>query len=118
MRSGVQFSNAAGGSNLKCRFHFFRVRAGIEQAISRGLSYAPYCDLIWCETSHPDLAEARRFAAGIHAQFPGMMLNYNCSPSFNWKAKLDEATIAKFRSELFAMDFGRSRSRTISRRAA
>ena len=97
---------------------FFRVRAGIDQAISRGLSYAPYCDLIWCETSHPDLAEARRFAAGIHAQFPGMMLNYNCSPSFNWKAKLDEATIAKFRSELFAMDFGRSRSRTISRRAA
>ena len=77
---------------------FFRVRAGIDQAISRGLSYAPYCDLIWCETSHPDLAEARRFAAGIHAQFPGMMLAYNCSPSFNWKAKLDEATIAKFRS--------------------
>ena len=77
---------------------FFRVRAGIDQAISRGLSYAPYCDLIWCETSHPDLAEARRFAAGIHAQFPGMRLAYNCSPSFNWKAKLDEATIAKFRS--------------------
>ena len=65
------------------------MRAGIEQAISRGLSYAPYCDLIWCETSHPDLAEARRFAGGIHAQFPGMMLAYNCSPSFNWKSKLD-----------------------------
>jgi len=97
---------------------FFRVRAGIEQAISRSLSHAPYCDLIWCKTSHPDLAEARHFAAGIHAQFPGMMLAYNCSPSFNWKAKLDEATIAKFRSELFAMDFGRSPSRTISRRAA
>jgi len=84
---------------------FFRVRAGIDQAISRGLSFAPYCDLIWCETSHPDLAEARRFAAGIHAQFPGMMLAYNCSPSFNWKAKLDEATIANFRSELFALGY-------------
>ena len=112
---------------------FFRVRSGIDQAISRGLSFAPYCDLIWCETSHPDLAEARRFAAGIHAQFPGMMLAYNCSPSFNWKAKLDEATIANFRSELFALGYrfpfitlagfhtsitACSRSRTISRRAA
>jgi len=98
------------------------------------VSYAPYCDLIWCETSHPDLAEAQRFAEGIHAQFPGMMLAYNCSPSFNWKAKLDEATIANFRSELFAMGYrfqfitlagfhtlnitACSRSRTISRRAA
>jgi isocitrate lyase len=84
---------------------FFRVNAGIEQAISRGLSYAPYCDLIWCETSHPDLAEAKRFADGIHAQYPNKMLAYNCSPSFNWKAKLDEATIARFRSELFAMGY-------------
>ena len=84
---------------------FFRVNAGIEQAISRGLSYAPYCDLIWCETSHPDLAEAKRFADGIHAQYPNKMLAYNCSPSFNWKAKLDEETIARFRSELFAMGY-------------
>jgi len=84
---------------------FFCVNAGIEQAISRGLSYAPYCDLIWCETSHPDLAEAKRFADGIHAQYPNKMLAYNCSPSFNWKAKLDEETIARFRSELFAMGY-------------
>jgi len=84
---------------------FFRVNAGIEQAISRGLSYAPYCDLIWCETSHPDLAEAKRFADGIHAQYPNKMLAYNCSPSFNWKAKLNEETIARFREELFAMGY-------------
>ncbi len=84
---------------------FFRVRAGIDQAIARGLSYAPYADLIWCETSHPDLNEARQFADAIHAQFPNTMLAYNCSPSFNWKAKLDEATIAHFRQELFAMGY-------------
>jgi isocitrate lyase len=70
---------------------FFYVKAGIEQAIDRGLSYAPYCDLIWCETSKPDMAEARRFAAAIHAKFPGKLLAYNCSPSFNWQAKLDAA---------------------------
>ena len=84
---------------------FFRVNAGIDQAISRGLSYAPYCDLIWCETSHPDLDEAKRFADSIHAQFPNKMLAYNCSPSFNWKAKLDDDTIATFRSDLFAMGY-------------
>ena len=84
---------------------FFRVNAGIDQAIARGLSYAPYADLIWCETSHPDLAEAKRFAEGIHAQFPNTMLAYNCSPSFNWKAKLSEDTIAKFRTELFALGY-------------
>jgi isocitrate lyase len=84
---------------------FFRVRGGVEASIARGLSYAPYCDLLWCETSHPDLAEARQFADGIHAQFPNMMLAYNCSPSFNWKAKLDDATIASFRSELFRMGY-------------
>jgi isocitrate lyase len=84
---------------------FYRVNAGIDQAIARGLSYAPYCDLIWCETSHPNLAEAKQFADGIHAQFPNKMLAYNCSPSFNWKAKLDDATIANFRSELYALGY-------------
>ncbi|MBM3984998.1 MAG: isocitrate lyase [Planctomycetes bacterium] len=84
---------------------FFRVRAGLEQAIDRGLSYAPYADLLWCETSKPDLQEAREFAEGIHARFPGKLLAYNCSPSFNWKAKLDAATIAKFQRELGAMGY-------------
>lgn len=84
---------------------FFNVRAGIEQAISRGLAYAPYADLIWCETSEPNIAEARRFAEAIHAKFPGKMLAYNCSPSFNWKKKLDDETIAKFQSELGAMGY-------------
>ncbi len=84
---------------------FYRVNAGVDQAIARGLSYAPYCDLIWCETSHPSLEEAKRFADGIHAQYPNKMLAYNCSPSFNWKAKLSEDTIARFRSELFALGY-------------
>lgn len=84
---------------------FYHVRAGIEQAISRGLSYAPYADMIWFETSKPDLAEAKQFAEAIHGQFPGKLLAYNCSPSFNWKAKLDEATIAKFQRELGAMGY-------------
>ncbi len=84
---------------------FFRVKAGVEQAIARGLSYAPYCDLIWCETSHPDLAEAKRFADGIRSQYPNKMLAYNCSPSFNWKANLKEETIANFRAELAAMGY-------------
>ena len=80
---------------------FYRVKPGIDQAIARGLAYAPYCDMIWCETSHPSLEEAEAFAKGIHAQFPGKMLAYNCSPSFNWKLKLDEATIVQFRAKLF-----------------
>ncbi|MFN0278877.1 MAG: isocitrate lyase [Pyrinomonadaceae bacterium] len=84
---------------------FYRVRAGIEQAISRGLAYAPYADLIWCETSHPDLDEAREFAEAIHAQYPGKLLAYNCSPSFNWKKKLDDETIAKFQRELGEMGY-------------
>jgi isocitrate lyase len=84
---------------------FYRVRPGLDQAIARGLAYAPYCDLIWCETSHPSLDEARAFADGIHAQFPGKQLAYNCSPSFNWKLKLDEATIATFRQELAALGY-------------
>jgi isocitrate lyase len=84
---------------------FFRTRPGIEQAIARGLAYAPYADVVWCETSKPDLDQARRFAAAIHARFPGKLLAYNCSPSFNWKANLDEATIASFQRELGAMGY-------------
>jgi len=84
---------------------FFRTRAGIDQAISRGLAYAAYADLLWCETSTPDLAYARRFAEAIHRQFPGKRLAYNCSPSFNWKKNLDDATIAKFQKELGAMGY-------------
>jgi isocitrate lyase len=79
---------------------FFRVRAGIEQAIARALSYAPYADMLWFETSKPDLDEARKFARSVQAEFPGKLLAYNCSPSFNWKAKLDRATIGKFQIEL------------------
>jgi isocitrate lyase len=84
---------------------FFTVRAGLEAAIARGLAYAPHADLLWCETGHPDLAEAREFAEGIHRQFPDKLLAYNCSPSFNWKKKLDDATIAKFQRELGAMGY-------------
>ncbi len=84
---------------------FFRTRPGLDQAIARGLAYAPYADLVWCETGKPDLAEAKRFAEAIHAQFPGKLLAYNCSPSFNWKRNLDDATIAKFQRELGAMGY-------------
>jgi isocitrate lyase len=84
---------------------FFRARSGLESAIARAISYAPYADLLWCETSTPDLAEARRFAEAVHAAFPGKLLAYNCSPSFHWKAKLDDATIAAFQRELGAMGY-------------
>ncbi|MBS8266234.1 isocitrate lyase [Mesobacillus boroniphilus] len=84
---------------------FFRVKAGLDQAIARGLAYAPYADLVWCETSEPDLEEARRFAEAIHAKYPGKLLAYNCSPSFNWKKKLDDETIAKFQVELGKMGY-------------
>jgi isocitrate/methylisocitrate lyase len=84
---------------------FYRVSGGLESAIARGLAYAPYCDLIWCETAKPDLDEARRFADAIHAEYPGKMLAYNCSPSFNWTAHLDEATIARFQKELGTMGY-------------
>jgi len=84
---------------------FYRIEGGLEIAIDRGLSYAPYADLLWCETSTPDLDEARRFAEAIHARYPGKMLAYNCSPSFNWKKKLDELTIARFQRELGAMGY-------------
>ena len=79
---------------------FYKTRNGLDQAISRGLAYAPYADLVWCETGKPDLEFARRFAEAIHARFPGKMLAYNCSPSFNWKKNLDDATIAKFQKEI------------------
>ncbi|WP_322998079.1 isocitrate lyase [Castellaniella sp.] len=84
---------------------FYRTRAGLDQAISRGLAYAPYADLIWCETSTPNLEYARKFAEAVHRQFPGKMLAYNCSPSFNWKKNLDDATVAKFQRELGAMGY-------------
>jgi isocitrate lyase len=84
---------------------FFRVKAGLAQAIARGRAYAPYADMLWCETGHPDLGEARQFAEGIHKEFPGKPLAYNCSPSFNWKKKLDDTTIAKFQRELGAMGY-------------
>ncbi len=84
---------------------FYHITGGLEVAIDRGLSYAPYADLIWCETSTPDLKEAKQFAEAIHVRFPGKLLAYNCSPSFNWKAKLDDATIARFQRELGAMGY-------------
>jgi isocitrate lyase len=84
---------------------FFRIPGGIESAIARGIAYGPYADLIWCETSHPDLNEARQFADAIHQRYPGKMLAYNCSPSFNWRKNLDERTIALFQPELARMGY-------------
>jgi isocitrate lyase len=84
---------------------FYRVRAGMDQAINRAFSYAPYADMLWFETSTPDTGEAKKFAESIHEKFPGKLLAYNCSPSFNWKAKLDGATIGKFQRELGAMGY-------------
>ncbi len=84
---------------------FYKTRKGLDQAISRGLAYAPYADLIWCETGKPDLEFARKFAAAIHAQYPGKLLAYNCSPSFNWKQNLDDTTIATFQREIAAYGY-------------
>ena len=84
---------------------FFRVRAGLDQAIARAQSYAPFADMIWCETSEPNLAEAKRFAENVHAKFPNKLLAYNCSPSFNWRKQLDGTSIAKFQRELGAMGY-------------
>jgi isocitrate lyase len=84
---------------------FFKVRNGLDQSIARAIAYAPYADLVWCETGKPDLAFAKKFADAVHAKFPGKMLAYNCSPSFNWKKNLDDATIAKFQKELGAMGY-------------
>ncbi|MGH3101365.1 MAG: isocitrate lyase, partial [Thermoleophilia bacterium] len=84
---------------------YFRVRAGLEAPIARALAYAPYADLLWCETSTPDLDQARQFAEAVHARFPGKLLAYNCSPSFNWRGQLDDQTIARFQKELAAMGY-------------
>jgi len=84
---------------------FYQFRGGIDAAIARGLAYAPYADVLWCETATPDLAEAKKFADAIHAKFPGKLLAYNCSPSFNWKKKLDDATIANFQKKLGEMGY-------------
>ena len=84
---------------------FFGIRGGIKSAIARAIAYAPYADLLWCETSHPDLEEARQFADTVHAKYPGKLLAYNCSPSFNWKKNLDDATIARFQTELAKMGY-------------
>src|SRR5579863_4645615 len=89
----------------RTREGFYRTRSGLEQAVARGLAYAAVADLIWCETGKPDLAFARAFAEAIQAKYPGKMLAYNCSPSFNWKKNLDDATIAKFQRELGAMGY-------------
>jgi isocitrate lyase len=92
-------------SNERTSEGFYRIRGGLDCAIARGLAYAPYADMIWCETSEPSLDEARRFADAIHAEFPGKLLAYNCSPSFNWRKKLDEASIATFQRELGQMGY-------------
>jgi isocitrate lyase len=84
---------------------FFKIAQGLPSAIARGLAYAPYADLIWCETSHPDIEEARIFAEAIKKEYPDKLLAYNCSPSFNWKRNLDDETIAKFQTELAAMGY-------------
>ncbi len=84
---------------------FYTIRGGLDSAIARGIAYAPYADLVWCETSEPNLAEAKKFAEAVRGKFPDKMLAYNCSPSFNWKKKLDDSTIAKFRRELAAMGY-------------
>ena len=84
---------------------FYRLRAGLDQAIARGISYAPYSDVVWCETSAPNLAEAKRFAEAIKSKYPDKLLAYNCSPSFNWEANIDKATIAKFQREIGAMGY-------------
>ena len=84
---------------------YYRIKGGTDYAIARALAYAPYADLLWCETSTPDLDQAWRFALAVHAKFPGKMLAYNCSPSFNWRKHLDDTTIARFQRELAAMGY-------------
>jgi isocitrate lyase len=84
---------------------YYRVRSGLDAAIARAVAYAPYADVLWCETKTPDLEEARRFADAVHERYPGKLLAYNCSPSFNWKRHLDDETIARFQSELGAMGY-------------
>ncbi|MGY1426243.1 isocitrate lyase [Lysobacter sp. A289] len=105
LTSDIDANDAAFVTGERTVEGFHKTRKGIDQAISRGLAYAPYADLVWCETGKPDLAFARKFAEAIHAKFPGKLLAYNCSPSFNWKGNLDDATIAKFQVELAAMGY-------------
>ncbi len=93
------------GSRSRTAEGFYRIQSGVKAAIARGVAYAPYADMVWCETSTPDLAQAREFAEGIHAKYPGKLLAYNCSPSFNWKKNLDDRTIAAFQRELAAMGY-------------
>ncbi len=109
-RAAQPVRSASGGARMRLTGErtaegYFRIRGGIETAIARGVAYAPYADMVWCETSHPDLDEARRFAEGIHDVHPQKVLAYNCSPSFNWSKKLDGATIARFQRELAAMGY-------------
>ncbi len=105
LTSDVDPRDAAFGTGERTPEGYFTVRSGMDAATSRALAYAPYADLIWCETGKPDLDEARTFAEKVHAEFPGKMLAYNCSPSFNWRRHLDEETIAKFQRELGAMGY-------------
>jgi len=99
------FIDRSGPSGGRTKEGFFRLKGGLDCAIARGLAYAPYADVVWCETSTPSIEEARRFAEAIRARFPNKMLAYNCSPSFNWKKNLDDATIARFQRELGAMGY-------------
>ena len=103
--SDVDEADAAFITGERTAEGFFRTKAGIDQAIARGLAYAPYADLVWCETSEPNLEQAQKFADAIHEKFPGKLLAYNCSPSFNWKSKLDDQTIATFQRELGKMGY-------------
>ena len=103
--SDVDEADAAFITGERTAEGFFRTKAGIDQAIARGLAYAPYADLVWCETSEPNLEQAQKFADAIHEKFPGKLLAYNCSPSFNWKSKLDDETIANFQKELGKMGY-------------
>ncbi|HEX6614339.1 MAG TPA: isocitrate lyase [Rhodanobacteraceae bacterium] len=105
LTSDVDESDRAFCTGQRTLEGFFETKPGIEQAISRGLAYAPYADLVWCETSKPDLAQARQFAQAIRARYPGKLLAYNCSPSFNWKQNLDAATIASFQKQLGEMGY-------------
>lgn len=103
--SDIDMTDAAFITGERTAEGFYHTKAGIDQAIARGLAYAPYADLIWCETSEPNIEEARKFAEAIHEQFPGKLLAYNCSPSFNWKKKLNQETIATFQVELGKMGY-------------
>jgi len=105
LTSDIDANDAAFVTGERTLEGFYKTRKGLDQAISRGLAYAPYADLVWCETGKPDLQFARRFAEAIHARYPGKLLAYNCSPSFNWKQNLDDATIATFQTQLAKLGY-------------